>query len=452
MNTSHVHPLAHCKLLRCSKLFDPEWATLMETAEPRLYKAPTRPSYCHPWSGGVTPWMSKSLAGIAPLGPGYSSVRVVPHLPHSSVGADAFVSGRVQGGAGAVEVSAWRKVHGTDNTEGTAAGTLATVTIQLTLDPSAADSVMGAVVGVPLTDAASGGVLLNMSVHVNGEQVSCMTEVESTRMLSAHSMPAFAPSTDLPSISALRVPHRFMPPLYSTSPSGAALASPLVYTITAAYSSTGTDAKDGDNGSNNKHSLASAPSSFPPAVYPASWTLDQTTMGNWVGKYGSAGYSLFGYYPNGTDLMFIPPSDAAGVSTPAAAGGDDATGGGFLKNIRAIRGCCSNPSHMFVGSGSHPSYLQDPGATSVRALGVVTSGGDGSQGVVIEVDVDEAAVANLPGAEYEVRRFHNSLLLEKDVLPANQTFDMYYTSPVCFFCSLLSIWWATAPLLSRLSA
>ena len=42
------------------------------------------------------------------------------------------------------------------------------------------------------------------------------------------------------------------------------------------------------------------------------------------------------------------------------------------------------------------------GSESGRSLGAVTSGGDGSQGVVIEVDVDEAAVAALPGGEYTV--------------------------------------------------
>ena len=47
------------------ELFSPEWTRFMEDGD----KAPTRPSYCHPWADGVTHWLSHHMAGLAPLKP-----------------------------------------------------------------------------------------------------------------------------------------------------------------------------------------------------------------------------------------------------------------------------------------------------------------------------------------------------------------------------------------------
>jgi hypothetical protein len=46
---------------------------------------------------------------------------------------------------------------------------------------------------------------------------------------------------------------------------------------------------------------------FKPATYPITTTsIDRATKGNWVGKYGQAGYSLFAF-DNGTDVIKLPP-------------------------------------------------------------------------------------------------------------------------------------------------
>ena len=69
--------LAHAKLCWGSalnmtrgcfpELFSPEWATFLPTGA----KLPTKPSLCHPWSSGVTPWLTRVGLGLRPLDPGY---------------------------------------------------------------------------------------------------------------------------------------------------------------------------------------------------------------------------------------------------------------------------------------------------------------------------------------------------------------------------------------------
>lgn len=61
------------------ELSSPEWTYLTEGD-----KAPTRPSYCHPWSNGVTHWLSESFGGILALEPGYKRVAVLPHMSDMS--------------------------------------------------------------------------------------------------------------------------------------------------------------------------------------------------------------------------------------------------------------------------------------------------------------------------------------------------------------------------------
>jgi hypothetical protein len=58
------------------ELFSPEWTRFMEPGD----KAPTRPSYCHPWSDGVTAWLTNTAAGLVPLLPGYAQFAVLPHI------------------------------------------------------------------------------------------------------------------------------------------------------------------------------------------------------------------------------------------------------------------------------------------------------------------------------------------------------------------------------------
>ena len=58
------------------ELFDPDWGDLMHIGQ----KAPTRPSFCHPWSAGATPFLSKYVLGVQPVTPGFESVTVTPFV------------------------------------------------------------------------------------------------------------------------------------------------------------------------------------------------------------------------------------------------------------------------------------------------------------------------------------------------------------------------------------
>ena len=87
------------------ELHSPEWSRFMVNGD----KAPTRPSYCHPWSNGVTPWLSHVAAGIQPLSPGYSRYAAMPHVS----GRTPTVSARISTPHGVIAVAAVRdNAHG----------------------------------------------------------------------------------------------------------------------------------------------------------------------------------------------------------------------------------------------------------------------------------------------------------------------------------------------------
>lgn len=54
----------------------PDWKTFMKDGD----VAPTMPSYCHPWSSGVTAFLSHVLGGIRPLEPGYKRYIAAPYV------------------------------------------------------------------------------------------------------------------------------------------------------------------------------------------------------------------------------------------------------------------------------------------------------------------------------------------------------------------------------------
>eukprot|EP00934_Nitzschia_sp_Nitz4_P002203 Nitzschia sp. Nitz4//scaffold302_size22357//13327//16265//NITZ4_008560-RA/size22357-snap-gene-0.8-mRNA-1//1//CDS//3329547035//2203//frame0 len=58
------------------EVFSPEWTEWMKDGD----KAPHLPSYCHPWSSGVTAWFTHHVGGIQPLLPGYEEVLIAPYV------------------------------------------------------------------------------------------------------------------------------------------------------------------------------------------------------------------------------------------------------------------------------------------------------------------------------------------------------------------------------------
>ena len=81
------------------ELDSPMWGEFMQDGD----KAPFNPSLCHPWSSGVTAFLSSDVLGLRPVLPGHGVWVAVPH-----VGADLpAVKGRVPtAAAGIVHVAA----------------------------------------------------------------------------------------------------------------------------------------------------------------------------------------------------------------------------------------------------------------------------------------------------------------------------------------------------------
>lgn len=300
-------------------------------------KAPTRPSYCHPWSDGVTPWLTHSLGGIQPLEPGYARYAALPHVS----GRTPRVTAAVSTPHGEIAVEATR-----DNAQG-----LVSVTV---------DSPVAGVVGLRTADEETGCVLELATLTVDGRR--------------ATAEPAGAVTVERvhPLLASLHAYVRVPAGVHTVAAEFAAhcAAALALATTTTTKTPEAAAAPQADG----------APPGFPVVApyaapeYPATWTVADSSPagGNWVCKYGKAGYQLFAFTPNSSDVVSLPP-------WVHAVGG---------KNGGAIQGA-------FVGAdASNQSFLVDPrggqrtaAAQQGRALGFVTKGADGSQGTVLDVNV-----------------------------------------------------------------
>ena len=356
------------------ELFDPEWAAIMAPGG----KAPTRPSLCHPWSAGATSFMSKHLLGIG-LGPAPQvPVRVAPFLS--------------------------RRHHEVNGSVGTADGRV--VVAARLLDDDDDKGVMSALievrspravsVGVPLHGGGGDarGALLSMSAESSADAAASFaaTAGELQRATHAGAVHAFTPT----------------------------LSAGITWRVLGRYARIGTPAPHAQGGRQGGRQgggeagaadLLSDLSPFPPPSYAANWSLDRETRGDWPGVYGRDGYVLFGF-----DEAVGAASEAEGAASEVEGAGSAADAqdlvrlppSGFVRRVNVPTGCCSGPKRVFVGAdatGTNLSMLVDPrppGATkrgaaanARRALGLVSSGSDASQGVLVDVDSEE-------GVPYEV--------------------------------------------------
>ena len=208
------------------ELFSPEWSRFMDPGD----KAPTMPSYCHPWSSGVTAYLTKFSLGIAPLAPGFEQYVAKPHVS----AAHPRVAGTVPTPRGPIAVNASWDV----------ASCRAEVRVSAPVDAA------GGVVGVRRN-------LELLELTVDGAVVG-FTDAPPTAAL-----PTGA------SVAQHRWRHRhhvYTPPL-SGGP----------HVIRATYACGG---------------VASTSPAFPPAAYPVEQgTVDRMTNGSWIGKYGAAGFA-----------------------------------------------------------------------------------------------------------------------------------------------------------------
>ena len=301
------------------ELFSPEWARFMQPGD----KAPTRPSMCHPWSSGVTSYLSKFTLGITPLLPGFSRYAAAPHLSS----AHPLVSGSVGTPRGTISVDAqWNATSGQ-----------VTVRVESHGAPGR--------VGVPVVHPTTGA--------------ECSTDQVKIFALSNDDRKQYVDVTVVQSTAGsgtrLRASHIYTP-----------ILPPGKHTIVAQYEVASED-----------ESVATPPSprSFPPRVYPSNGTLDTATRGAWTEKYGRDGYVLFAF-DNGTDRVRL---------------------GGRLSNVSFFHD--RSKKSVFAGAGppaQNATWLRDPKTPSSRAaLGYASNGADGSQGLVLDVELSGPARVSL---------------------------------------------------------
>jgi hypothetical protein len=304
------------------ELFSPEWTRFMQDGD----KAPTRPSYCHPWANGVTHWLTHSLAGVVPLEPGFGRYAAMPHVS----GRNREVSSSVPSPRGPVSVEARR-----DNQ-------LGTVTVFVR-------AAVPGVVGLRLADEVTGCELDLSTATVDGAPAAAQTAAEAGVLHGGKVLPAVAAR------------HAFV-----AVPAGG-------HTVTAAFSSACAHRLAESDAAAQRYEAAVAsagpakglPSAppFPPAVYPGSWTVDATTGGAWAGKYGKDGYQLFAFdQKQSEDVSKLPA---------------------WVHSVSLFKG-----KSKYVGTdAANASFLLDPRGGGAASLGFATQGADGSQGTVIDVNV-----------------------------------------------------------------
>ena len=306
------------------ELFSPEWIKLM----PPATKPPTRPSLCHPWSSGVTPWLTENILGIQPVSPGFAEYAAAPHVssrhPH--------VQGHLDTVQGRIEVNASLDLpprsHALDSRP--------SIRLHL-INPSTAFIKFPAFweanlecVLQRITDDSSGTSLAYTVREEHGDTVGVLGPLKASNVV-----------------------------------------------VIASYSGNCFRGTEGEGYATSSHvngetkSFIASPTSFlPPAKYRTYGHLDRKVRGNWrQAGFGSTAFTLFAYR-HGQDVVHVPPN------CPVHA----------IKDFRST----GRRRREFLGSSmDNVSYLEDPSGGPTRALGVVTDGGDGSQGVVIDLVVDK---------------------------------------------------------------
>jgi len=154
---------------------------------------------------------------------------------------------------------------------------------------------------------------------------------------------------------------------------------------------------------------------FPHAHYAYTWSLDRSTHGKWLGRYGTLGDALFAfeqhfdprkyYQPGGVSrhqlaigicsaqglclkdtAWLAPESPVVALRTPIKCGTtlQRRTAGRVARADAPAGRQQQQPQHL----QPPPSYLQDPTFwhSGDRALGHAVGGADGSQGLVIDIE------------------------------------------------------------------
>ena len=204
-------------------------------------------SYCHPWASGPTPWLTKWILGIRPVEPGYSRVLIAPHVAHSMHG----VSGSLGTPHGIIQINATRAAEGQS-----------TAKLHIVLP-----------LGVNEAIVRLSSVLLKRLLGVNQLDDLSTIFIDGYQMSIVY--PEDAPLIDESSISLGRA------------------ATVEIKVKGGMEHDFRISTKDASTSALKWEPLGSP---FPPPSWPGQFLgSDSETQGNWIGKYGSDGYVLFGF-------------------------------------------------------------------------------------------------------------------------------------------------------------
>lgn len=302
-------------------------------------KAPTMPSYCHPWSSGVTAWLTHVLGGVQPLLPGYEEYVVAPYVSGRNPSVSVTVS--TPTGLIAVNVILGKKMDES------------VVIIKLKAPVPGFVGIRKRIAGI----GTLGCSIDAQNVLVDGIQ----SVVRNAKDI------AFSPSAGG---AAVALGEHFAPTLSSAllflriPTSGSHVISVRYFGRCQPFSSVAPETTTEAPG------IPHFPP-FPVPDYPAKTYFDLDSQGDGIYRHGADGYMLFAFLPNGTDLIQLPS---------------------YINEVtvhnHGFDGWTSSP-RSFIGSGSDRKYLADPRRKGERALGVLTEdvNNRGSLGVIVDIDL-----------------------------------------------------------------
>jgi len=340
------------------ELSSPEWKSFLAKGD----IAPTMPSYCHPWSSGVTAWLTHVHLGIEPLSPGYEAAIVTPYVSSRYPSVSGAVATRY--GKISVNASLSRSIR-EKHSEGAGHKT---ATLRLTVD-SPVQGFIGIRKWISTTIAGETCVLTGTS----NNRTSVLVNGMETRLKSIDDLVSDPYSEDFAT---------FLTSHYSTVRAVSLLFLPLPkaerVSVLATY-------RGFDCGRAGGMQSNASPDTFPPFSkphYPGTVSIDRKSHGNGLYKHGKDGFVLFGF-DNGTDRSQLP---------------------GFIESVSVRQHGYVGwiiPPRRFVGtSPTAPAYLPSPNTFTnlpvrPRALGLIghdyTAGSNLDASLVIDVKHSETA-------------------------------------------------------------
>jgi alpha-L-rhamnosidase len=212
-------------------------------------------SLAHPWSSGITPWLSKWILGIRPLEPGYTRTLIAPHIAHTM----KDVSGGIGTPHGSIILNITRAVNN-----------LSIARLYIIL-PSGINEAVVRLSSILLQRILGVNTLNEKDLStlvINGDYFPTIVYVDEAPLLD-ESNPVLGRAASLEFILKGGMEHTL---LISTQVIGTA----------------------------SKWRPLESP--FPPPTWPGQFIgSDYETKGNWINKYGKDGYILFGFDNNSTD-------------------------------------------------------------------------------------------------------------------------------------------------------